>query len=134
MGALAGRKSTIHLHKPDATHPDWYTGHDVASQDEVTWESKTNFYLQFDAGDNPCGPDANGGGANTYNAKSDGNNPPRYIAKCTVTSPAATKPWVYQAFPVPPPPPSTPSKGRKPSKPRILNVRPCNGCLLDDGS
>jgi hypothetical protein len=127
--ALTGSKSTIRLHPPDKTHADWYTAHAVASLDVVTWKSKTDFYVQFDQGANPCGPDVNGGGANIYNAIADPNNPGRFIATCTINNLGATPPWQYQVVTVTA---TTPKKTvPAPALPHDFNVTPCNGCLLE---
>src|SRR5579864_2977254 len=73
-GGTGGGKSVVLLDPLDAQGTNWSAGHKVESNDVVTWKAKIAFYIEFDPANNPCGPDVNGGSANRYNSKQQGNH------------------------------------------------------------
>jgi hypothetical protein len=126
--------------KPTSVHLDkdvdgkWETHHRVNPNDTINWRApvtntpdRGEFYIQFDGGSNPCGPDNFSGVStpNVYNSKSatDSAGKGYWQAQCKLSNATNVKPpWSYGVYSGSNPP----GVGRP--------VTPCNGCVMSQDS
>jgi hypothetical protein len=124
-----GNSPIIHLGVNVAAK--WETHHRIAANESILWRASDKdgqFYVEFEAANNPCDPDQFGdvqpAPQNVYNSKevSDPSGSGKHWeARCKLSKTStAVKPWQYGV-----------GSGKR-TRDSDRHVIPCNGCVLGD--